>query len=332
MIMSSVARVSVIVPNHNGEETIEECLKAATTSDFKNFEVVVVDDASTDNSLEIVSNYPVKLIELKEHAGVSAARNTGARNASGDVLLFIDADCMLEPDALALVERSVSDETPIMGGTYTPIPFDFKNFFSIFQSIFINHNETRAATPDYIAAHCLAIKREIFEKSEGFIEDSYMGVAAGVEDVEFCHRLKNTGYTLKMNPDILVRHIFNFNFSKSMKNAFKKSKVWTMYSLHNKDALGDSGTASRGLKFNVLSYFSSIVFALFAVPGIPVMFTINVLLNRGLIWAFYRTKGLSFAVKASAYYFLVYPLAVGPGALAGAGKYFKDFKLKRRYS
>ncbi|MBU2560047.1 glycosyltransferase [archaeon] len=329
--MSSKARVSVIVPNRSGEETIEECLKAAFTSDFKNFEVVLVDDASTDNSLEIVSNYPVKLIELKEHAGVSAARNTGARNANGDVLLFIDADCILEPDALALVERSVSDETPIIGGTYTRIPFDSKNFFSTFQSIFINYSETRAAAPDYIAAHCLAIKREVFEKSKGFIEDSYIGVAAGVEDVEFCHRLKKAGYTLKMNPDILVRHIFNFNFSRSMKNAFKKSRIWTMYSLHNKDVLSDSGTASRGLKFNVVCCFSSIVFALFFIWGIPFMFTINVLLNLGLIEAFYRTKGLSFAIKASAYYFLVYPIAVGLGALAGAGKYIKDFKLKGRH-
>lgn len=330
--MSNAASISVIVPNHNGESTIRECLRAAFSLDFEGFEVIVADDASSDDSVKIIKETPAKLIELKEHAGVSAARNTGARNASGDILLFIDADCCLERDALKLVERSISDETPIVGGTYTPIPFDSKNFFSIFQSIFINHSETRVPEPDYIAAHCLAIHRAVFKKSGGFIENSYMGVAAGVEDVEFCHRLKKAGYTLKMNPDILVRHIFNFNFSKSMKNAFKKSKIWTMYSLHNKDAFSDSGTASRGLKFNVVCYFSSIVFALFFIWGIPVMFTINILLNRGLIGAFYRAKGLFFAIKASTYYFLIYPPAVGLGAFAGLLKYVFEIKIKRRYS
>jgi glycosyltransferase involved in cell wall biosynthesis len=325
--MSDAASISVIIPNHNGGATIGECLKAAFESDFESFEVIVVDDASSDDSLKIIKETPAKLIELKEHAGVSVARNTGARNADGDILLFIDADCCLLRNALALVERSIGDETPIIGGTYTPIPFDSQNFFSTFQSIFINYNETRGG-PDYIAAHCLALKRKVFEESGGFIENSYMGVAAGVEDVELTHRLKRAGLKLKMNPDILVRHIFNFNFYRSMKNAFKKVRVWSMYLIASRGTFSDSGTASRGLKFNVFCYFSSIFFALFFIFGIPAMFTINVLLNRHLIGAFYKTKGLFFTTKAAAYYFLVYPLAVGLGSLAGAWKYFFEIKIK----
>lgn len=336
--MSSGKLISIIIPNHNGGATIGECLKAAFESDYENFEVVVVDDASSDDSVEIINNYPAKLIELKEHAGVSVARNTGARNASDNVLLFIDADCLLEKDALALVGESISDKGPVIGGTYTKIPYDSENFFSIFQSIFINYNETRVPEPDYIAAHCLAIKRSVFEEAGGFIEDSYMGVAAGVEDVELSHRLRRAGHSLKMNPDILVKHIFNFNFSKSMKNAFKKSRVWTMYSLNNRDAFKDSGTASRGLKFDVFAYFTGMFLALLyiagantALSGILVLAAINVVLNRGLLAAFYSAKGLLFTLGAGAYYFLVYPLAVGFGAFAGILKYFWEIKLNRRY-
>jgi glycosyltransferase involved in cell wall biosynthesis len=336
--MFDTASISVIIPNHNGAATIGECLKAAFESDYDNFEVIVVDDASSDDSEDIIKKFPAQLVKLWEHAGVSVARNTGAKKSTGDILLFIDADCMLERDALALVEGSISGETPIIGGTYTSIPFDFENFFSNFQSIFINYNETRGE-PDYIAAHCLAIKRAVFEKSRGFIENSYMGMAAGVEDVELSHRLRRAGHALKMNPDILVRHIFNFNFYKSMANAFKKSRVWTMYSLHNKDALGDSGTASSGLKFNVFCYFSGVIFVLLylmgaraAIIGIPIVSAVNVLLNQGLIGAFYRTKGLFFTIKAGAYYFLVYPLAVGLGSFAGLLKYIWEIKIRGRYS
>jgi len=262
---------------------------------------------------------------------VSVARNAGAKNSNSDILLFIDSDCLIKEGALALVENSINDETPIIGGTYTPIPFDPGNFFSTFQSIFINYNETKGG-PDYIAAHCLGIKREVFLESGGFIEDSYMGVAAGVEDVELSHRLRGSGYKLKINPKILVRHIFNFNFYKSMANAYKKSKIWTIYSLHNKDFFKDSGTASIGLKFNVFCYFSSILFALFFIFGIPIVFTINILLNRGLIAAFYKTKGLFFTIKASAYYFLIYPFAVGLGALAGLVKYVFEIKIRGGHS
>jgi glycosyltransferase involved in cell wall biosynthesis len=329
--MSDTVSISVIIPNHNGGATIGECLSAAFESDYENFEVIVVDDASSDDSVKIIKETPAKLIELKEHEGVSVARNTGARSAGGDILLFIDTDCLLTKDVLPLVARSMGGDSQIIGGTYTPIPADHENFFSTFQSIFVNYNETRG-TPDYIAAHCFAIKRDVFEKTEGFIENSFMGVAAGVEDVELTHRLKRAGHRLKMNPDILVRHIFDFNFSRSMKNAFKKSKVWSMYLLASRGTFSDSGTASRGLKFNVLCYFSSMIFALFYIWGIPIVVTINVLLNRGLVGAFYRTKGSLFAIKASAYYFLVYPLAVGLGALAGAWKYLFEIKITRRHA
>jgi glycosyltransferase involved in cell wall biosynthesis len=329
--------ISIIIPNHNGGPTIGECLGAAFESDYSNFEVVVVDDASTDESRDIIKKSPARLVELKEHAGVSRARNAGAKNSSGDILLFIDADCLLKKDALSLIERSMGSGAQIIGGTYTPIPFDSENFFSNFQSIFINYNETKGE-PDYIAAHCLAIDRSVFNEVGGFVEDSYMGVAAGVEDVELSHRLRRAGYNLRMNPGILVRHIFNFTFFKSMANAFKKSKVWTMYSLHNKDALKDSGTASVGLKFNVFVYFLSIFLILSYLIGadmtlaaIPLLAVLNFLLNRGLLAAFYRAKGPLFTVMASAYYFLIYPLAAGLGSLTGIGKYLWEIKLLGRH-
>jgi glycosyltransferase involved in cell wall biosynthesis len=335
--MPNATSISVIIPNYNGGATIGECLRAAFSSNYSDFEVVVVDDASTDDSRDIITKFPCKLMELKEHSGVSKARNIGAENSSGGILLFIDSDCLLEKDALALVESSVRDGLRVIGGTYTPIPFDSQSFFSTFQSIFINYHEAKEE-PDYIAAHCLAIERDVFNEVGGFIEDSYMGIAAGVEDVELSHRLRRAGYGLKMNPRILVRHFFDFTFHKSMANAFKKSMVWTMYSLKNKDWFKDSGTASQGLKINVLAYFTSIFLALLyiassgtALAGIPVLAVINLLVNRGLLAAFYRAKGFFFALKAGAYYFLIYPMAVGLGSFAGLLRYIWEIKLLGRY-
>ncbi len=326
--------ISVVIPNYNGSATIGKCLEAAFSSRYASFEVVVVDDCSTDNSIEIIKKFPCKLVELKEHVGVSKARNIGAGKSAGEILLFIDADCLLEKNTLAKVSESIgSNNTQVLGGTYTKLPYDGNSFFSTFQSIFINYFETKSKVPDYIAAHSLAIERGVFTKVGGFIEDSFIGVAAGVEDVELSHRLRRAGYKLQMNPEIQVRHLFNFSFSKSMGNAFRKSMRWTMYSLKNKDLFRGSGTASVELKLNVFLYFLSIILILYStlLRVVPFLFAMNLYINRGLIRAFHENGGALFTLGAVFYYTLLYPLAVGAGGLAGTIKYLWSIKLLGRY-
>ena len=133
-----------------------------------------------------------------------------------------------------------------------------------------------------------------------------------------------------MNPAIQVRHIFNFTFRRSLRNAFKKSRYWTQYSLANKDLLADSGTASRELKVNVLScFFCLAVLALGFTTGeasflypLPMIVGLNTIINRGLIRAWYESRGTLFAALALSYYTTLYALAVGVGAFRGLVEYF----------
>jgi len=315
--------ISVIVPNHNGEKTIGRCLKAVYGSSYTSFEVIVVDDCSTDISVSIIEQYPCKLIRLTAHGGASKARNTGAQNSTGELLFFIDADCLVQPDTLSVVASAYQQGGPdvVLGGTYTLMPFD-QHFFSIFQSVFIHCAETKnLKNPDYIATHAMVIAAGLFKTIGGF-DQHFMPI---LEDVEFSHRLKEKNYQLLMDEAIQVQHIFNFNLLRSLKNGFTKSKYWTRYSIANKDLLSDSGTASQGLKFNVVSCFLSLFLLLgaitlglvyLAVPAV-LLLAVNLLLNRSLIHAFYRTKGLGFTVLAVLYYTMLYPLAVGLGALNG---------------
>jgi glycosyltransferase involved in cell wall biosynthesis len=321
--------ISVVIPSRNASRTIAECLRAVYASAYSNYEVIVVDDASSDGSREIIKRFPCRLVELEKRAGVSKARNIGARHSRGEVLLFIDADCLLKRDSLALINQAFNSGAKVIGGTYTRIPKDSRGFFSTFQSVFVNYFETKDK-PDYIAAHCLALEKKVFQEAGGFIEGSYIGFEAGVEDVELSHRLRRAGYELRMVPGLEVEHVFNFSLFKSLRNAYRKSMLWTMYSLRNRDLLKSSGTASRELKLNVFLYSAALLLVLLYLlspapaylAGLPVIFALNLCLNLGLIRAFYETKGIIFALKASAYYFLVYPLAVGAGALTGAVRYF----------
>jgi GT2 family glycosyltransferase len=313
--------ISVIIPNYNGSATIGTCLGAACSSDYTRFEVIVVDDCSTDGSADIIRQFPCKLVRLDKHSGASGARNKGAHHSSGDILFFTDADCVLATDTLSRAARSIRErENSAIGGTYTPLPYD-GTFFSTFQSIFVHYYETKRAVPDYIATHAMVITRELFQKTGGFAED-FLPI---LEDVEFSHRLRGSDYGLMMDPGILVRHIFHFTLARSLRNAFRKSMFWTEYSLGNKDVWADSGTASQELKLNVtslflsvllllLAYFSGRMFFLFMVPFLVAG---NLFSSRGLVTAFFRAKGFIFAVEAAAYYLTLYPVAVGAGAVAG---------------
>lgn len=89
--MSREPLISVIVPVYNAEEFLEQCIKNIQNQTYKNIEIIVVDDGSTDNSAEIAERYPIKLIR-QNNQGVSAARNKGIDTAKGQYLHFMDVD------------------------------------------------------------------------------------------------------------------------------------------------------------------------------------------------------------------------------------------------
>jgi len=330
-------RISIIIPNYNKASTVGKCLEAAYASDYNNFEVIVVDDCSTDNSIEVIKKFPCTLISLEHRSGTSKARNGGARRSTGEFLFFTDSDCLLLPDTLSITNKTLlelasafaADEEAlkkvVLGGTYTTVPYD-RDFFSTFQSAYINYSETKRVAPDYIAAHAMVVHIETFTKSGGFPEN-FLPI---IEDVEYSHRLRKGGHRLVMNPAIQVQHIFRFSLGRSLKNAFRKSKYWNIYSLQNRDMLSDSGTASVELKADVgFSFISLMLFVMWMfsqemifLTVIPVVFLMNAFISRRLLKAFYETKGCLFAAAAFLYYALVYPFPVGAGVLAGIVEYF----------
>lgn len=323
--------LSVIIPNRNGAATIEQCLSALFASRHDDFEVIVVDDCSTDDSMERIKKYPCRYYQLNSHGCASMARNTGARHSRGDILFFLDADCLTTVDTLTLAEKFARHHGPsvAIGGTYTEIPAD-PCFFSTFQSIYINYCEIKhSKAPDYIATHAMVIHTETFRKAGGFREQ-FLPI---LEDVELSHRLRHNGVRLLMAPSILVRHVFNFTLRRSLANALRKSLYWTCYSLENHDIFADSGTASLELKANVACFVAIVLLVLFSLlvpavaPFLPLVLPLlglNGIIQRHLLQAFFKAGGPYFAIGAGLYYCFVYPLAVASGGVAGICLYFRQ--------
>ncbi len=321
-------RISLVIPNHNGSATIGACLQSAFSSQYPAHEVIVVDDCSTDGSSAIIRGFPCRLIRFDHQQGASAARNAGARESSGDALFFIDADCILRRDTLEAVAAAfLRDPESIIGGSYTPVAHD-DGFFSTFQSVFINYSELKRSEPDYIASHAMVIGRELFLSTGGFPE-RFMPI---LEDVEFSHRMRRAGLKLVMDSSILVGHIFRFDLRRSFRNAMRKSKYWTRYSLRNEDLVRDSGTASQELKFTVFS--AALIWgfllcyllsrdAFFIVPA-ALFAAASLAVSWHLIRAFFSAKGWSFGIRATVYYLLFYPLPVMAGGASGVLLYLRS--------
>ncbi len=111
-------KISVIIPVYNVEKYIEECIKSVLNQTFKDFEIICVDDCSTDNSIKTIEEYAknddrIKIVHHDINRGLAPARNTGMRNAAGDYIFFLDSDDYILPETLEnlynKIEKTNSD-------------------------------------------------------------------------------------------------------------------------------------------------------------------------------------------------------------------------------
>ena len=106
-------KYSIIVPAYNTEKYIDKCLKSIFSNTYKNFEVIIVNDGSTDKTEDIINKYIIKydnIIYIKQkNMGLSLARNNGVKKATGDYLLFIDSDDYVEKNLLENINKNIDD-------------------------------------------------------------------------------------------------------------------------------------------------------------------------------------------------------------------------------
>lgn len=107
-------KISIIIPTYNAENYIERCINSCLNQDYENVEVIVVDDGSTDKTLQICDSVTNKFENVKiisqKNSGVSAARNHGIEASLGDYILFVDADDYIEKDMCSQLAKNMTDE------------------------------------------------------------------------------------------------------------------------------------------------------------------------------------------------------------------------------
>lgn len=252
--------VSIIIPVFNGARTIEACLNAIYKSEYLNFEVIVVDDGSVDNSIKIAEKFQCKIIKKKQNTGAGESRNIGANLANGEILFFTDSDCIVKTDTVSQIIESFKKGADIVAGTYSRIPLHPENIFSNYQTLFCYYNYLNSSVPLF-GTMCAAIKKEVFIKLGGF-DTSIRG--ATVEDLNFQYKIQEIEYKTDVNMNAQVFHDSRNSFSSLIKGYYYRAK----YSAKLLLKIKKMSVNKKGYVLNyrtILSYLSLIIFLFFLV-------------------------------------------------------------------
>jgi ABC-type multidrug transport system fused ATPase/permease subunit/GT2 family glycosyltransferase len=196
-------RASVIVCSHNGAATIADCLAGIEGLDYPSFEIVVVDDGSTDGTAAIAEKFDVTLIRTENH-GLSSARNTGIDAANGDIVAFLDDDCVPDRHWLRYLVPALMDEDYVgVGGPNIP-PADSGTLARAIASG--PGGPMHVLLADNVAEHIpgcnMAFWKDALEAIGGF--DPRFRIAG--DDVDICWRLQQRGWTLGFCAAAMVWH------------------------------------------------------------------------------------------------------------------------------
>ena len=197
-------RISVVVCAYNSERTMAACLASLEALDYPDYEVIVVNDGSTDGTLDIAERFPFCRILSQPNKGLSVARNVGAEAATGEIVAYTDSDCVADPDWLTyLVARMEAGNLAACGGPNFPPPEDSLVPAAVAVS---PGGPTHVLLSDEVAEHIagcnMAFRREVLLALGGF-DPIYR--AAG-DDVDICWRFQDAGHAIGFSAAAVVWH------------------------------------------------------------------------------------------------------------------------------
>ena len=207
--MVSLPSISVIIPVYNRPQDITTCLDSLLSLDYPKdkLEIIVVDDASADETPDIVSHYPVNMIRNKENRQAPYSRNLGAARARGDILAFIDSDCLADRTWLRELVPAFKDPTIAAVGGRVESYFHTRaldRYEQVRSSLKMGLWPKRSASNNpffYVPSCNLLVRRDVFLQAGGFDESLVVG-----EDVDLCWRIQRQGFHIEYQPAGRVFH------------------------------------------------------------------------------------------------------------------------------
>lgn len=328
-LSSAAPFVSIIIPVYNGADTLPACLAAVTASQYHKFELIVVDDGSTDDSGSIAKAMGCRVIVVKGKRGAGHARNLGVAAASGEVLLFVDADVVIRPSTIRQAVQSVADgRWDAVFGSYTS-ETPPAGFFSQFHNLLHHYTHQRSQESAVTFwTGCGAVRRNAFEAVGGFDERH-----VPLEDVALGYALSTARFRIRLDKRMQVTHLKRHSFLTLLRTyLLGRSIPWTRIILVHRGFRSDLNTKPE----HVLSVALAFLLPLSVLGAAWHWFAVVVALGTelGLLWEnrnflgfLRRRRGWWFAACGALQLHLFY-IVCGVGAVGGLLSYWR---FRRRY-
>lgn len=294
--------VSVVVPVYDAAGEIEAVLKPLLDGEPAPAEIIVADDASTDNTAELARSLGAKVVSLPQNAGPAAARNRGAEAATGDIVLFIDADVIPRSDTVARVVRHFVDDPELVAliGSYDDSPAA-PSMVSRYRNL-LHHYTHQVGSPDAQTfwGACGAVRRDVFLQLSGFDAERYR--YPSVEDIDLGLRMTRAGHRIRLDRDLQVTHLKRWTLASMVHtDIFRRAVPWTRLMLAGEGVPDDLNTqwSRRMAALGAMVIVGGLILALFhsaalLLAGIGLV--VMLVADRAVFGVFRRRYGLFFAL------------------------------------
>ncbi|MCX5696757.1 MAG: glycosyltransferase family 2 protein [Candidatus Omnitrophica bacterium] len=328
--------LSVIVPSYNSEKSIGRTLAAIRGSSYGQYELIVVDDGSSDQTALIAEKYADKLIRLPCNSGKNNARRKGLGAASAEIIVNIDSDVVVRPDTLANISNYFSEhpETGAITGLFSKHhPND--DFFSQYKNLYMHYIFKRLPEKvTFLFGSIYAIRKE-----SAVICNNHYKFG---EDTAYGQQLVSCGRQIAFLNDLEVTHLKKYNFFSLLKNDFRIAFYWANILIKykgweqlGKNKIGFAHSPVEQLISVVLAFLISLcVFVplLRNLKFLAASFCLVILwlvLNLRFFWFLFREKGLLFILGSIFLTFLdniVMASGIILGLVFGLTSFFRDDK------
>lgn len=214
--------ISIIIPVKDGAATLDNCLRSIKRSYYKHVEVIVVDDHSTDGTMDIARQHHCTVVTADDGHGANNARNYGARMANGDIFVFLDSDIIVGRETLLGIVETLEDEfTDAVVGIYTA-KHRHESFVSQYKNLWVRYSYIKSPPAiDWLFGAISGIKRPVFKELGGFNTD--LLARHGHDDIELGKRFARANLNIVLNMDIEVEHLKHYTLISFIRNEYHRS-------------------------------------------------------------------------------------------------------------
>ena len=320
------SEVTVVVPVGGAAPAWSRCAESLARLEPPPGEIVVVIDGRNDEQAATAAGIGARVVVLEAPGGPARARNRGAREAGGEVLLFVDADVELPPDLVARVAAHFSSgrQPAAVMGSYDDAPGD-PRFLSQYRNL-LHHfvHQTAREEASTFWAGCGAVRRRVFLAAGGF-DERY--ARPSIEDIELGSRLVRSGHRIRLDRDLQVKHLKRWRLGDMLAtDLWRRAVPWTRLMLRQGSMVNDLNVKTRDRISVFLAFLPLLALPLALLPALrpwallpatgAIVAVLLVALNAPFFAFLLRRRGPLFALGAVVPYWL-YLLTCGLGFALG---------------